>query len=143
MPDDLASANVNRTYSLAATSIAIFTFTMVFLYPRYASGEANAALFQVTLVVMAITTFSFGFSAFHYYGAAMRERFGDAERATFARRGDRLWVIGTTLLFLEPSLVLFTIGLYLVGAVWLALWVAFAVYGSRNFPRLQTSTEAD
>jgi hypothetical protein len=34
MGDDLAAANVNRSYSLAATSIAIFTFTLVFLYPR-------------------------------------------------------------------------------------------------------------
>ena len=143
MPDDLASANVNRTYSLAATSIAIFTFTMIFLYPRYLNGEANAALFQVTLVVMAITTFSYGFSAFHYYGASMPDRFAEKERATFAHRGDALWVAGTTLLFLEPSLVLFTIGLFLVGAAWLLLWVAFAVYGYRNFPRLQTSAKAD
>jgi O-antigen/teichoic acid export membrane protein len=143
VPDDLASANVNRTYSLAATSIAIFTFTMVFLYPRYVSGEANATLFQATLVVMAVTTFSFGFSAYHYYGASMGDRFAETERATFARRGDRFWLLGTALLFLEPSLVLFTIGLYLVGAAWLALWVAFVVYGARNFPRLQTSDMTD
>jgi hypothetical protein len=31
-----------RTYSLAATSIAIFTFMLNFLYPRFASGEVNA-----------------------------------------------------------------------------------------------------
>ena len=34
MGDDLASANVNRSYSLAATSIAIFTFTLFFLVPE-------------------------------------------------------------------------------------------------------------
>jgi len=143
MPDDLASANVNRTYSLAATSIAIFTFTMVFLYPRYVSGEANAALFQATLVAMAVTTFSYGFSAYHYYGASMRDRFADVERAVLARRGDRFWLLGTALLFLEPSLVLFTIGLYLVGAAWLVLWIVFVIYGARNFPRLQTSNKVD
>ena len=48
MGDDIAAANVNRSYSLAATSIAIFTFMLLFLYPRHVSGEANALLFQVT-----------------------------------------------------------------------------------------------
>jgi hypothetical protein len=65
MSDDLASANVNRTYSLGATSIAIFTFTMIFLYPRYVSGEANPTLFQLTLVVMAASTFSLVLGTFH------------------------------------------------------------------------------
>jgi hypothetical protein len=49
MGDELASANVNRSYSLAATSIAIFTFTLFFLYPRFKNGEVNALLFPATL----------------------------------------------------------------------------------------------
>jgi len=44
MGDGLASSNVNRSYSLAATCIAIFTFTLIFLYPRFASGEVNGML---------------------------------------------------------------------------------------------------
>jgi len=62
--DDLASSNVNRTASLAATSIAIFTFMLIFLYPRFASGEINSALFQVTLGVIGVATFSFVFASF-------------------------------------------------------------------------------
>jgi hypothetical protein len=65
---DLAAANVNRSYSLAATSIAIFTFMLIFLYPRFASGEVNPLLFQATLVVMGLATFSFVFASFFYYG---------------------------------------------------------------------------
>ena len=38
MGDELATSNVNRSYSLGATSIAIFTFTLIFLYPKFASG---------------------------------------------------------------------------------------------------------
>ena len=59
MGEELAGANVGRSYSLAATSIAIFTFTLFFLYPRYLSGEANASLFQFSIVVMGVATFSF------------------------------------------------------------------------------------
>jgi len=39
MGDDLAGANVNRSYSLAGTSIAIFTFSLFFLFPKFVSGE--------------------------------------------------------------------------------------------------------
>ncbi len=58
MGDDLGASNVNRAYSLAATSIAIFTFMLFFLYPRFASGEINPLLFQVTLVVVGVATTS-------------------------------------------------------------------------------------
>ncbi len=138
MGDDLASANVNRTYSLGATSLAIFTFTMVFLYPRYVSGDANPILFQLTLIVMGVATFSLVFASFHYYSSSLHDRVADVDRAMYARRGDRLWVLGSTLLFLAPSLVLFTIGLWLVGAAWLSLWIVYVLFVSRTFPRVQT-----
>ena len=139
MGDDLASANVNRTYSLGATSLAIFTFTMIFLYPRYVSGDANPVLFQITLIVMGVATFSLVFASFHYYGSSLPDRIDDAERATYARRGDRFWLVGSTLLFLAPSLVLFTIGLNLVGATWLLLWVVYLIFVRRTFPRVETT----
>jgi hypothetical protein len=105
MGDDLAASNVNRAYSLAATSIAIFTFVLIFLYPRFASGEVNALLFQVTLAVMGAATFSFVFASFFYYGSSLGGRIDDAERGRYSRRGDRLWLLGSTLLFLDPSLI--------------------------------------
>ena len=139
MGDDLAAANVNRTYSLGATSIAIFTFTMIFLYPRYVSGEADPVLFQATLIVMAVATFSLLVSAFLYYGASLHDRIDDAERSTYARRGDRSWMVGTALLFLAPSLVLFTIHLGIAGAAWLSLWLVYLLIAARTFPRVQTT----
>lgn len=139
MGDDLAASNVNRSYSLAATSIAIFTFMLIFLYPRYVNGEANALLFQATLIVMAVATFSCVFAAFHYYGASLGGRIDDVERAMYSRRGDRLWLVGYSLLFLVPSLILFTVGLYLVGSTWLALWLVYVVFVARYFPRVQTA----
>jgi hypothetical protein len=136
MGDDLAAANVNRSYSLAATSIAIFTFSLIFLYPRFMNGEVSPVLFQVTLAAMAVVTFSFVFSSFLYYGAGMTNRIGEGERLRLARRGDLAWVLGYSLLFLVPSLILFTVNLVLVGAVWLALWLVYVVFVVRNFPRV-------
>src|SRR6266550_857770 len=108
MEDDLAASNVNRSYSLAAMSIAIFTFMLIFLYPRFASGEVNAVLFQATVVVMGVATFSLVFASHYYYGASLGGRIDDAERAVYARRGDRFWLLGYILLFLDPSMILFS-----------------------------------
>ena len=137
MGEDLATGNVNRSYSLAATSSAIFTFTLFFLYPKFASGEAHRLLFQATIVVMGVATFSFVFASFCYY-CSSAGRFADSERASFARRGDRLWLLGYNLLLLAPSMILVSIGLFAVGSVWLALWLAYLLFVIRYFPKVET-----
>src|SRR5262245_34988679 len=138
MGDELAATNVNRSYSLAATSIAIFTFMLFFLYPRFVSGEVNPLLFQAALVVMGVATFSFVFASFYYYCSSAGSRIGDAERALYSRRGDRFWLLGYTLLFLDPSLILFSIGLLVVACTWFALWLVYLFFVIRYFPRIET-----
>ena len=142
MDDELATTNVNRSYSLGATSIAIFTFMLFFLYPRFASREINALLFQATLVVMGVATFSFVFASFYYYGASLDRRIDDAERAVYSRRGDRFWLLGYTLLFLAPSLILFSLRLLAVGSAWFALWLVYLLFVIRYFPRVQTARKS-
>ena len=142
MGDDLAAANVNRSYSLAANSIAIFTFLLFFLYPKYASGEVNALLFQATLIVMGVATFSFAFATFYYYGASLGGRIDDAERAQYSRRGDRFWLLGYVLLFLAPSLILFSIAVFVVASVWFALWLVYALFVIRHFRRVETAQKS-
>jgi hypothetical protein len=65
-------------------------------------------------------------------------RIDDAERALYSRRGDRFWLLGYTLLFLDPSLILLTIGLLVVGSAWFALWLVYLLFVIRYFPRVQT-----
>ncbi len=132
--DELAGSNVNRTYSLAASCIAIFTFLLFFLYPRFASGEIRPWLFQGTLLVMGVATFSFVFASLYYFGASV----GNGLAA--ARRADRFWLLGYTLLFLVPSLILFTVRLGAVGAAWFALWLLYLVFVIPYFTRIRSST---
>lgn len=141
MADELAAANVNRAYQLAASSIAIFTFLLFFLYPRFASGEVDAFPFQAALVVMGVATFSFAFSSFYYYGASLGGRIDDIERARYSRNGDRFWLLGCVLLFLAPSLILFTVKLLVVACAWFALWLVYLVFVMRFFPRVQAGTK--
>ena len=138
MTDDLAAANVNRAYQLAASSIAIFTFLLFFLYPRFVSGDVEALPYQATLIVMGVATFSFAFASFYYYGASLGGRIDESLRAQYARRGDRFWLLGCVLLFLAPSMVLFTVKLLAVASFWFALWLLYVLFVIRNFPRVQT-----
>jgi hypothetical protein len=138
MTDDLAAANVNRSYQLAASSIAIFTFLLFFLYPRFVNGDVDALPFQATLIVMGVTTFSFAFASFYYYGASLGGRIDDAARTQYARRGDRLWLLGCVMLFFAPSLILFTVRLLAVASSWFVLWLVYVLFLIRNFPRVQT-----
>lgn len=137
MSDDLAAANVNRSYQLAASSIAIFTFLMLFLYPAFIRGDVDAWPFQATLIVMGVATFSFAFASFFYYGASLPDRNDDALRIRYSYRGDRFWLLGCVLLYLAPSLVLFTVKLFAVAFLWLALWLVYAIFVIGNFRRVQ------
>ena len=106
---------------------------------RFASGEINALLFHVTLVVMAVATFAFVFASFCYYISSLGSRMDDIERALYSRRGDRFWLLGYILLFLDPSLILFSVGLLAVGSAWLALWLVCLLFVIRHFPMVQTA----
>jgi len=88
---------------------------------------------------MGVATFSFVFASLYYYGSSLGSRIDDAERALYSRRGDRFWLLGYTLLFLDPSLILFSIGLLAVGSAWLALWLVYVLFVIRYFPRVQTA----
>ena len=54
------------------------------------------------------------------------------------RRGDRFWLLGYTLLFLAPSLILFASGPLGVGSVWLILRLVYLLFVIRYFPKVQT-----
>ena len=139
MAEDLAAANVNRAYQLAASSIAIFTFLLFFLYPRFLNGDVHPLPYQATLIVMGVATFSFAFASFYYYGASLGGRIDDADRSRFSRRGDHIWLLGCVLLFLAPSLILVTVRLYAVASVWFGLWLIYVTFVIRNFSRVRTA----
>jgi len=139
MREDLAAVNVTRSYTLAGTNIAIFTFMLFFLYPRFESFRINPLLFQITLIAMGVATFSLVFATLHYYRCSLDGQMSDSERTLQARRADRFWLLGYTTMFLAPSLVLFLVRLHVVASVWLAFWLLYLFFVVRYFPRLRPS----
>ena len=143
MREDIAAVNVTRSYTLAGTNIAIFTFMLFFLYPRFESGRINPVLFQATLIAMGVATFSLVFATLHYYWGSIGGRISDTERTRLARRADRFWLLGYTMMFLAPSLVLFLVRLRIVASVWLAFWLLYLFFVIRYFPKFQTPRTAE
>jgi len=120
---EFVTSLVNRTVTLIGTSIAIFTFVLFFLYPRYASAEIDPSLFQITLVVIVLTIFSFAFSGFYFYGIlGARE---EERRKKLLRRGNQLFLLGLIFAISMPALILLTVGLELVSAIAMILFIVF------------------
>lgn len=138
MREDLAAVNVTRTYTLAASNIAILTFMLFFLYPRFESGRINPVLFQATLIAMGVATFSLVFATLHYYRCSLGGGISETDRALYARRADRFWLLGYTTMFLAPGLVLFLLRLRFVASVWLAFWLVYLFFVARFFPKIET-----
>ena len=143
MREDLAAVNVTRSYTLAGTNLAIFTFMLFFLYPRFESARINPVLFQATLIAMGVASFSLVFATLHYYWSSLGGRMNDIDRTRLARRADRFWLMGYTTMFLAPSLVLFLIRLHLVASVWLAFWLLYLFFVIRYFRKFQTPLDAN
>ena len=122
---DIAEANVNRNITLAGTSVAIFTFLLFFLYDRYTLGEINAALFQFTIAIIVSVIFSLVISALYYYGTTLTLSLAPGQVTNIFGKAEAFWLVGYSLLLLEPSLILFTVNLQVVGLYALALWSSY------------------
>jgi len=128
---DLAAANVNRAGTLVGSTIAVFTFLLFFLYARFSSGSIDPVLFQITLTIVVLTILSFSLSGLFSYRIGVLKMNSTKKRASM--RGAALfWLIGTLLAVLEPALILFTVGLTIVGTIALGAWVVYALLTLRD-----------
>jgi len=123
--NETANLDVSRVVTLVGTSIAIFTFLLFFLYPRFSSGEIDPILFQVTLTVIGVAIFSLVYAGLFFYTLTLPYLLNAAERAAVQRRGDLCWLVGYSVLLLEPSLILLTVRLLIVALAWIALWLSY------------------
>jgi|SRR2546422_2570197 len=128
-----ANLDVSRIVTLVGTSIAIFTFLLFFLYPRYKDGTIDPTLFQFSLIVIGFAIFSLVIAGLYFYTVTLPWPVTSDEAASLRRRGDKFWLLGYTVLLLEPSLILFTINLPTVAIVWLGLWVSYLILETNEY----------
>src|SRR3989475_1826307 len=123
--NETANLDVSRVVTLVGTSIAIFTFLLFFLYPRFLSDEIDPVLFQVTLIVIGVAIFSLVYAGLFFYTLTLPYSLNSVESGAIQRKGDLFWLVGYSVLLLEPTLILLTVGLLVVALVWLALWLSY------------------
>ncbi|TMI58581.1 hypothetical protein E6H14_05020 [Candidatus Bathyarchaeota archaeon] len=99
---DLAAANVNRAGTVLGSTIAVFTFLLFFLYPRYSSGQIDPVLFQITLTIIVLTILSFSLCILFCYRIGVL-KMSSAEKHASMQIGALLWVIGILFAVLEPA----------------------------------------
>ncbi|HEV2119391.1 MAG TPA: hypothetical protein VGS11_04715 [Candidatus Bathyarchaeia archaeon] len=133
---DLAAANVNRAGTVLGSTIAVFTFLLFFLFPRYASGQIDPVLFQITLGAVVLTILSFSICILFCYRIGVL-KMSSAEKRASMQTGTLFWLIGTLFLVLEPALILFTIGLASVGVVALLAWLLYVFFTLRDARKYQ------
>jgi hypothetical protein len=140
---EIANGNVNRNITLAGTSVAIFTFLLFFLYPRYLSGEIDAILFQFSLAIIVSVIFSLVISALYYYGTVLTLSLPPQKASTIFGPAEAFWLVGYSLLLLEPSLILFTVKLSNVGSYALFLWFSYLLLTLIQFKKQTTRKSLD
>src|SRR5919109_4856880 len=132
---ELAVSNVNRAASLVGTSLAIFTFVLFFLYPRYITSQIDSTLFQIVLTDILLTIFMFGFSGLYYYTVISSPTLGRnsiKEQNNLLHRAEVFFILGLLLGVLEPALILFTVGLTVPAVIASLLWIIFILAMSRQ-----------
>ena len=122
---DIANSNVNRNLTLAGTSIAIFTFLLFFLYPQYSRGEINPILFQITLALIVSVIFLLVISALYFYATTLTLTRGPEHGTPIFGKAEAFWLVGYSLLLLEPALILFTVNLFVLGVYGVILWFSY------------------
>lgn len=134
---ELHAANLNRAVSLIGSNLAMFTFVLVFLFPRYVSDQLNGILFQMTLTSSLLAIFLLVISGISYFEAVAFTRLSAGRKMALIRRGDSLFVLGLMHATAMPVLILFTLpGLFVVAVSAAVLWALSAGFLLRQGQKL-------
>lgn len=126
------TSNLNRALTLISSNMAIFTFTLIFLYPRYALNELNGVLFQITLSTSLLVIFLLGITGVYYFEVIANKRMSHVQKLAAARRGDLLFVVSLIIMTSLPTLILFTLSITIVAIIATLLWALFTAFVIRR-----------
>lgn len=116
------------TTTLGGTCVAIFTFLLFFLYPRFAAGGVDPNLFQLTILVVVASVYLLVLAAWFFF--LFTQHLGtNAERTLkHLARADACFGVAVILMTLAPALVLFTIDLPALGFAALGMWAVYLLF---------------
>jgi len=132
------ASNLNRVITLNGSNLAIFTFVLVFLYPRFASNQLNGVLFQASLTTSLLTIFLFGISGVYYFEVVGVAKTSIGRKRVLIRRADMLFVLSLMIMTGMPALILFTLNVFFVAIVATVLWALYASFTAQQGRKLRT-----
>ncbi len=124
------------TTALGGTCVAIFTFLLFFLYPRYAAGELDPNLFQLTILVIVASVYLLVLAAWFFFLFTQHLDTNSERTKKHLARADGCFGLAVTLLTLAPALVLLTVGLTVLGVVALGMWGIYLLFFVRGILEL-------
>ena len=136
---EFVASNLNRAVTLIGSTLAIFTFVLFFLYPRYIANQLNSVLFQVTLTTTLLSIFLFGFAGVNYFEALGAPKASIARKKILIQRGNTMFVLALLLGTAMPALILFTINILMVATIATALWALYAGFIVQQGRKLRIS----
>ncbi len=101
---DFCAAILSRTDSLIGSNLAIFTFVLVFLFPRYDSTQLNGALFQATLTTSLLAVFLFIITGISFFEVIAFAMLSVEKRRALIYRENSLFVLGLMFSRAMPSI---------------------------------------
>ena len=119
---------------MIGSNLAIFTFVLVFLYPRFSSS----VLFEVTLTSSLLAIFLFGIAGVYYLEVVGVPKNSIARKRVLIQRGDTLFVLSLLLGTAMPALILFTLGITRVAIIATILWALYAGFITQQGRKLRT-----
>jgi len=114
---DSERGRLGVSINMIGVNIAIFTFLLLLFYTPSVSLRINSFLFQISLGTILAADFAFGISAI-YSNLLLRGNRSKRPKVPghIARSTDFL-TLGLLILFLEPTFILLSVGLYYVTLV--------------------------
>ncbi len=119
---NVATSTRSLSAGLAGTCVAVLTFVLFFLYPRWTSGEINGLLFQWTLINIVATLFLMALASILYWMVMEAVAKNHPLTPRLDQTAGLSFMIGTVLLLLEPALILFTVAVDSAAVVALGFW---------------------
>jgi hypothetical protein len=118
-------SGLSNNVNMVAISLAIFTFLLFFSTGSASSGQIHSVLFQVTHGLIVAAVFSFGVAGLYNFVLIFSAPAKHIKVQSHRQRSEVFFALGLSILLLEPSLILFTLGFAVVASVALIFFLAY------------------
>ena len=132
-------SSLSNNVNLVAISLAIFTF-LLFFSTGSSVTQNRSVVFQAALGLIVAAVFSFGVAGLYSFVLIYSTPAKHVKLPSHRRNSELFFALGLSILLLEPSLILFTLGYSIIALIALILFLAYMImylYETRTIHELR------